>query len=102
MTKLEKNKFFDINKLPTTEGIFFLGISMSRIGNEQSPQKCFEYLEHLASKIQYTDGIGMEMWYGDYLYFHSNNPASELRDKFKEQMIAHKNGFMNLLKKDRV
>jgi len=38
-----KNKFFDINKLPTTEGIFFLGISMSRIGNEQSAQKCFEY-----------------------------------------------------------
>ena len=96
-----KNKFYDINKLPTTEGIFFLGISMSRIGNEQSAKKCFEYLQHLASKIQYTDGIGMEMWYGDYLYFHSKDPANELRDKFKEQMISHKNAFINLLRKDR-
>ena len=99
--KFTKNKFFDINKLPTTEGIFFLGISMSRIGNEQSPKKCFEHMKHLASKIQHTDGIGMEMWYGDYLYFHSKEPANELRDKFKSQMIAHKNGFINLLKKDR-
>lgn len=96
-----KNRFFDINKLPTTEGIFFLGISMSRIGNEQSPEKCFEYLKHLASKIQYTDGIGMEMWYGDYLYFHSEDPAHTLRDRFKEQMISHKNAFIHLLRKDR-
>lgn len=96
-----RDKFYDINKLPTTEGIFFLGISMSRIGNTQSPKKCFEYLKHLASKIQYTDGIGMEMWYGDYLYFHSEDPAYKLRDRFKEQMISHKNAFINLLRKDR-
>lgn len=92
----------DINKLPTTEGIFFLGISMSRIGNEQSAQKCFEYLKHLASKIQYTEGIGMELWYSDYLYFHGDDPAFVLRDRFKEQMFSHKNAFINLLKKDRV
>jgi hypothetical protein len=98
----KKNQFFDINKLPTAEGIFFLGISMSRIGNAQSPEKCFEYLKHLASKIQHTDGIGMEIWYGDYLYFHSDDPAHKLRDRFKEQMISHKNAFMNLLRKDRV
>lgn len=101
LTGEKKQQFFDINKLPTSEGIFFLGISMSRIGNKQSPKKCFEYLEHLASKIQYTDGIGMEMWYGDYLYFHSQDPAHKLRDRFKEQMISHKNAFINLLKKDR-
>lgn len=101
MKEIPRNKFFDIHKLPTTEGIFFLGISMSRIGNAQSPKKCFEYLKHLASKIQYTDGIGMEMWYSDYLYFHSENPAHTLRDRFKNQMIAHKNAFINLLRKDR-
>jgi len=96
-----KNKFYDINKLPTTQGVLCFGISMSRIGNEQSPRKCFDYLKHLASKIQYTDGIGMEIWYGDYLYFHSTEPAHKLRDKFRELMISHKNGFMHLLKKDR-
>lgn len=99
--EFSKNKFYDINKLPVTEGIIFLGISMSRIGNEQSARKCFEYLKHLASKIQYTDGIGMELWYSDYLYFHSEDPAYKLRDRFKEQMISHKNAFINLLKKDR-
>jgi hypothetical protein len=100
--QLPKNKFFDFNKLPTTEGIFFLGISMSRIGNEQSPQKCLEYLRHLASKIQHTEGIGMEIWYGDYLYFNSSEPANKLSARYKEQMISHKNAFLNLLKKDRV
>jgi hypothetical protein len=97
-----KNTFFDISRLPTTEGIFFLGISMSRIGNAQSPQKCIEYVRHLASKIQYTAGIGCELWYGDYLYLHTDEPAGLLRDRFKEDMISHKNGFMRLLQKDRV
>jgi hypothetical protein len=96
-----KNVFHDINRLPTTEGIISLGISMSRIGNAQSPKKCFEYLKHFASKIQYTEGIAMEIWYGDYLYFHSTEPAYKLRDKFSALMISHKNGFMHLLKKDR-
>ena len=96
-----KNKFFDINKLPTTEGIFFLGISMSRIGNAQNPKKCFDYLNHLASKIQYTEGIGMEVWYSDYLYFNSKETANTLRDRFLGQMTSHKNAFMNLLRKDR-
>lgn len=95
------DKFFDINKLPTSEGILLFGISMSRIGNAQSPKKCFDYLKHLASKIQHTDGIGMVIWYGDYLYFNSDDPAYKLRDKFKSLMISHKNAFLNLLKKDR-
>lgn len=78
-----------------------MGISMSRIGNSQSAHQCFEYLEHLTSKIEYTEGIGMELWYSDYLYLHSSNPAVELRSKFLGQMISHKNAFMNLLIKDR-
>ncbi|MBP9760363.1 MAG: hypothetical protein KBD24_03270 [Candidatus Pacebacteria bacterium] len=95
------NIFFDINKLPVSEGIILFGISMSRIGNAQSAKKCFEYLKHLASKIQHTDGIGMVVLYGDYLYFNSNDPAYTLRDKFKSLMVSHKNAFLNLLKKDR-
>ncbi len=97
----EINTFYDINKFPSSEGMLFFGISMSRIGNAQSPEKCFEYLKHLDTKYTHTEGIGLEVWYSDYLYFHSANPAHELRDRFKEQMIAHKNGFLNLLKKDK-
>ncbi len=96
-----KNKFYDINKFPTTEGILLLGISMNRIGNTQSPKKCFEHLKHLASKIQHTDGIGMVILYGDYLYFNSDEPANKLRDRFQSLMISHKNALLNLLKKDR-
>lgn len=99
--ELPEKKFFDINKLPTSEGIIMFGVSMSRIGNAQSPKKCFEYLEHLASKIQHTDGIGMVIFYGDYLYLNSDDPAYKLHDKFKSQMFSHKNAFLNLLKKDR-
>jgi hypothetical protein len=98
---MKTDKLFDINKLPTTEGVILLGISMNRIGNAQSPKKCFEYTQYLASKIQYTDGIGMVIYYSDYLYFHSEVPAYKLRDRYKELMIAHKNAFLALLKKDR-
>ncbi len=98
---LKTNEFFDINKLPTSPGVLFFGISMSRIGNAQSAEKCFEYMKFLASKIQYTEGTGMNICYGDYLYFHSDEPARNLRDRFKELMISHKNAFKNLLIKER-
>lgn len=94
------NQFFDFNKLPKEEGILFFGISMSLIANRQSPEKCFEYLKLIDKKIEKTEGIGMVMWYGDYLYFHSDKPANQLRDRYKNLMLQHKNGFLNLVLKD--
>lgn len=94
------NQFFDINKLPKEEGILFFGISMSLISNKQSAEKCFEYLKWIDTKIEKTEGIGMVMWYSDYLYFHSDKPASLLRDRYKDLMFQHKNGFLNLVLKD--
>lgn len=96
----KKNEFFDLNKFPQEEGILFFGISMNRIGNTQSAEKCFEYLKWIDTKIERTDGIGMVMWYGDYLYFHSDQPASLLRDRYKDLMLQHKNGFLKILSKD--
>ncbi|HEY1407159.1 MAG TPA: hypothetical protein VF857_11165 [Spirochaetota bacterium] len=97
---LETNQFFDLNKLPTEEGILFFGISMNRIGNAQSAEACFEYLKWIDTKIEKTEGVGMVMWYGDYLYFHSDEPASRLRDRYKDLMLGHKNGFLNIISKD--
>jgi hypothetical protein len=97
-----KNEFFDISRLPNEEGILFWGISMNRIGNTQSPEKCFEDLKWIDTKISKTEGIGMVTWYSDYLYFHSDEPASLLRDRYKSLMMAHKNGFMNIILKDNV
>lgn len=97
-----KNEFFDISRLPNEEGILFWGISMNRIGNAQSPEKCFEDLKWIDTKISKTEGIGMVTWYSDYLYFHSDQPASLLRDRYKGLMMAHKNGLMNIILKDNV
>lgn len=101
-TKPGVNQFFDINKLPREEGILFFGISMSLIGNKQSAEKCFEHLKWIDTKIGGTEGIGMVMWYSDYLYFHSDKPASLLRDRFKDLMFQHKNGFLNIVLKDNI
>ena len=47
-----KQELHDINKFPSEAGLIFCGISMSRIGNAQSPQKCFEDIIRLALKVQ--------------------------------------------------
>ena len=99
--KTGNDKLFDINKFSEDEGIVLFCISMSRIGNAQSPQKCFEYLHHLASKIEYTNGIGLVFLYGDYLYLQSDQPAFVLRSRFLGQMVVHRNALMKLLRKDR-
>jgi len=75
---------------------------MSRIANRQSPKECFEDLKWIDTKIKKTEGIGMVTWYSDYLYFHSDKPASLLRDRYKDLMLSHKNGFMNIVLKDNV
>lgn len=95
-----ENTFYDINQLPSEEGLIVFGISMNRIGNIQSSEKCFNYMANLANKIVKTEGVGLVTLYSDYLYFHSDEPAHILRDRYKELMLAHKDGFMNLVKKD--
>jgi len=95
-------ELFDINQLPKEEGLLVLGISMNRIGNIQSAENCFFHMKDLAQKIVKTEGVGLVTVYSDYLYFHSEEKAHILRDRYKELMLAHKDGFMNLVKKDPV
>ena len=70
---------------------------MNRISNRQSAENCFKDLQHLDTKIMKTKGIGMVMWYGDYLHFHSEEKAHILRDRYKHFMLSHKNSFTNIL-----
>jgi hypothetical protein len=97
-----ESTFFDINQLPQEEGLLVFGISMNRIGNIQSAENCFIHMKDLAEKITKTEGVGLVTVYSDYLYFHSEQPAHVLRDRYKELMVAHKDGFMNLVKKNPV
>jgi hypothetical protein len=91
------NKFFDINKLPKDWGILVFPISMSRITNAgQNARSCFDYLIEINKKIQ-EPKVGVTFVYGDYLYFHSDEKASVLKQRFQELVIDHKNAIYNLL-----
>ena len=50
MENLE-GKLFDINKVPKQPGLLMFGISLSRISNSQSAEKCFEYMRGFIPKI---------------------------------------------------
>jgi len=95
---MKENIFFDINKLPKKEGILVFGISMSRIGNEQSAKKCFRYMESFIPKVL-IPAVGLNMIYADNLYFYSDEKASKLKIKFQALASSHKYEFLKILKK---
>lgn len=102
MNVLPKNTFFDINKLPKDWGILVFPISIARIDNRtgQDPQQCFDYLSIFSPSKVLVPKIGVNMIYGDYLYLHSKEEASSLKQKFMSMVMRHKNAFQNLLRKD--
>ncbi len=97
---LEKNKFFDINKLPTEEGLLLFPISMSRITTSQNPAHCLKYIKNFTPKFS-APKVGLNFIYGDFLYLYSPKKSSDLKEKFMFQMVNHKNGIQKLLLKER-
>ncbi len=97
-----KNNFFDINKFPSQSGIIVFPISMSKISNSQSAKSCLEYIEHFTQnrKAILKPHVGLNFIYGDSLYFHSNERAKSLRDKFIPLMINHKFNFLKIISKN--
>lgn len=96
-----KNQFFDINKLPAKPGIVVFPISMSRIGNAQSHDKCFEYMEHFSpDKFQLSEA-GLNFIYTETLYMSMGGEADELKWRFHEETKKHKDGFSKLMMKDK-
>lgn len=102
MSQLLKNKFFDINKLPKEYGILVFPISISRMENAtgQTPEECLEYIKHFSPSKVSSPKIGLNMLYGDFLYFHSNEPAEVLKEKFMNSVLKHKRGFQKLISKE--
>lgn len=96
MKNFPVNTFYDINKLPKDWGLILFPISMSRITNSQNAQGCINHLLELNKKI-IEPKVGVTFVYGDYLYFHSQEPASLLKSKFQELVIDHKNAVLKLL-----
>lgn len=96
-TKNITNQFFDINKLPPVEGILVFPISMSRISNAQSAKKCWEYLKIFSPEKIIKPLVGLSLIYGDYLYFNSDEKASDLKNKFMPLILSHKNEMLKII-----
>lgn len=95
-------KFFDINKLPRDYGILVFPISISRTHNNsgQAEKECLKYVQHFSPKKISEPKVGLNMIYGDFLYMHSREPASDLKNKFMNIVLNHKNGFQKLVHKN--
>lgn len=102
MTKrqIQTNEFFDINKLPKDSGILLFPISLSRIDGGQTPNDCLSYLKHFSPSKVSAPRIGANFVYGDFLYLHSQEPGSVLKNKFMNSVVRHKNGLAKLLNKN--
>lgn len=96
----EKNKFFDINKLPPEKGLLLFGLSMNKLFNRQSPENCIKDIRHFHTAKVSKPLIGLNFIYSDFLYLYSDKPAPELKDSFMNQTISHKNGIQKLIEKD--
>lgn len=94
------NKLFDINKLPSEEGVLLFPISMSRISNAQSAKKCWEYMKIFSPDKIIKPVVGLNFVYGDYLYLNSNEKAATLKNKFLPLMLSHKNEFLKIVAKN--
>ncbi|MBP6942609.1 MAG: hypothetical protein KBB55_01045 [Candidatus Buchananbacteria bacterium] len=96
--KQTKHQHFDINHLPKQPGLLLFGISMNRISNAQSAQKCFDYMESFIPKI-IKPQVGLNLIYSDSLYYNSPAAAKDLKKKFENLTHAHKFAFTKIMEK---
>jgi hypothetical protein len=85
MKSLPKNTFFDINHFPQSWGMIVFPISMSRITNAQSPEKCIEYISFLSKKIL-INKVGANFLYSEGLYMN----FEEEKNHLAQTAVAHK------------
>lgn len=79
----------DINKLPN-DGYVVFPLSISRLSNDQGPQKCMEYMGVLDTKI-HIPGNDVVFLYTNGLYFNADEAAYTVRAKTNQVMLAHRN-----------
>ena len=99
--KLEKNVFFDINKLPPEKGLLLFGLSMNQLDNgSETPKKLLDYVRTFTDSKISRPLIGLNMIYSDFLYLYSDEPSPVLKEKFMHQIIQHKNAFQKIIEKN--
>lgn len=93
------NQFHDINKLPKEWGIIVFPISMSRIGNAQSPTACLETLAFFTNKVSANRG-GVHFLYTEGLYMNLEKDAWETKNRFSQSAVNHMRGIKRLVAKN--
>lgn len=101
MKLIVKNELYDINQLPNSNGLLFFPISLSRITNTQSAKQYLDWLLHFYNKITSgSEGVGVSILYGDYLYMHTSETSpAQMRSKFLDVMSQHRREMVSLMKK---
>ena len=89
----------DINKLPAQEGILRFPISMARISNAQDANNCFKYIDHINPKKISVPKVWLNFCYWDFLYLYSDEKAENLKKKFSQLIINHKNAAKKIIQK---
>jgi hypothetical protein len=97
---IEKNVFFDINKLPAEKGLLIFALSMSKLANRQNPENCVKDVRIFSPSKISKPLVGLNFIYSDYLYLYSDKSAPELKESFMHQVINHKNGVQRILQKN--
>jgi hypothetical protein len=97
----EKNKFFDINKLPGEEGILLFPFSMSKLLNAHSPKNIIHELHYFSDKKISAPKVGANFIYCDFLYLFSQEKSKVLKKKFTEMVWQHSNGLKDLITKNK-
>ncbi|MEK6924996.1 MAG: hypothetical protein AABW71_02030 [Nanoarchaeota archaeon] len=96
----KKNEFFDINKLPAEKGLLLFGLSMNKLANRQSAEKCLEDIRNFSPSKVSKPLIGLNFIYTDFLYMYSDEPAPELKNSFMNEIINHRNSMQKILEKN--
>ena len=97
---LEKNQFFDVNKLPPEKGLLLFGLSMNKLSNRQNAEQCVTDIKAITPSKVSKPLIGLNFIYSDFLYLYSDKPAPELKNSFMNQVINHRNSLQKVLEKN--
>ncbi|MEQ1500122.1 MAG: hypothetical protein ABL917_01970 [Parcubacteria group bacterium] len=99
---LKPNEFFDINKLPGEKGLLLFGLSMNKLQNRHSAEKCLEDIRHFSPSKISKPLVGLNFIYSDFLYLYSDKPAPELKNSFMNEVIGHRNSTHKLIEKNNI
>jgi len=90
---------YDINQIQG-DGYLILPLSMSRLSNAQSPEKCYEIFEFFLSKFEEYSNDAV-LLYTSSIYMNSKEISFERRKKIRQQALNHSTALRSLIQKEK-